>query len=180
MAVNVNTTDNRSKKLCYGTELRGNRVGYRRHKRLLHSYWETDHDSCQVFGGRVLRAYDTQTATRARTTHVTKTWTRANVRVDCVTPLFQVPGYMYQARRPKSEYHSTTSLESRGTRARLERTSGFHGARRLAHSQRRRIACLVTVPERRGDDSGLARSEIVVTRLPTAATPQHETDGANR
>ena len=106
MAVNVNTTDNRSKNLCYGTE----GAGYRRHKRLLYSYWETDHDILP----QVLRAYDTQTATRARTTHVTKTWTRVNVRVDCVTPLFQVPGYMYQARRPKSEYHSTASLESRG------------------------------------------------------------------
>ena len=38
LAVNVNTTDNRSKKLCYGTE----GTGYRRHKRLLYSYWETD------------------------------------------------------------------------------------------------------------------------------------------
>lgn len=37
LAVNVNTTDNRSKKLCYGTE----GTGYRRHKRLLYSYWET-------------------------------------------------------------------------------------------------------------------------------------------
>lgn len=40
LAVNVNTTDNRSKKLCYGTEgFQG--TGYRRHKRLLYSYWET-------------------------------------------------------------------------------------------------------------------------------------------